>query len=92
MSKTKNADRLFAGVYPEGIVYADRSREQGGDYLRLAFLPFRSLAIEWSPVTMPAELRAQIETDAAAIIARRGEQFQVSSSGQTVTLGGPVSK
>lgn len=85
-------DRLFSGIYPTGIVYSDRKREKGGDYLRLAFLPFGSLRLEWEPVTMPVELRAAIERDAAAIVAKRGELFQVSSSGQTVTLGGTVSK
>lgn len=89
---TSTADRLFSGVYPTGIVYADRKREKGGDYLRLAFLSFGSLQLEWEPVTMLAELRAAIERDAATIVAKRGEQFQVSSSGQTVTLGGAVSK
>lgn len=82
-----NADRLFAGVYPAGIVYADRSRQKGGDYLKLAFLPYRSLVLEWEPVVMPEWLREQIERDAAKIIVRRGELFEVSTSGQTVRLG-----
>lgn len=79
-------DRLFVGVFPAGISYADRAREVAGDYRRLAFLPFGTLVLEWEK-NVPAELRKIIEIDARAIQARRGEQFQVSSSGQTVTLG-----
>src|SRR3546814_11285018 len=32
--------RIFSGIYPAGIVYADRTRQKGGDYARLAFLPY----------------------------------------------------
>lgn len=79
-------DRLFVGVFPTGISYADRAREVAGDYRRLAFLPFGTLVLEWEK-GVPAELRKIIEVGARAIRARRGEQFQVSSSGQAVTLG-----
>lgn len=79
-------DRLFAGVFPAGISYADRAREVAGDYRKLAFLPFRTLVLEWEK-SVPADLRKLIEADARGIQTRRGEQFQVSSSGQTVTLG-----
>lgn len=79
-------DRLFVGVYPTGIVYADRSREEHGDYKRLAFLPYRTLELEWSK-GVPADLKKRIESDARVIQARRGEEFQVSTAGQTVRLG-----
>ena len=81
------AERLFSGVYPAGIVYADRAREKHGDYAKCAFLPFRSLVLEVEH-DCPKALRALIEADAAKIQARRGQPFQVSSSGQTVILGG----
>jgi hypothetical protein len=80
-------DRLFAGIYPTGIVYADRAREVDGDYLRVAFLPFSTLQLEWAPGTHPIELREAVERDAADVIAQRGQQFQVSTAGQTVILG-----
>lgn len=80
-------DRLFSGVYPSGIVYADRERERHGDYLRLAFLSFKTLKLEFEKVSMPAELRAAIERDAHKIQMRRGKSYQVSSTGQTVKLG-----
>lgn len=79
-------DRLFIGVYPTGIVYADMEVEELGDYRRLAFLPFKTLDLEWAK-RVPCELKKQIQEDAAKIIARKGEKFQVSTCGQTVTLG-----
>ena len=80
------AERLFSGVYPAGIVYADRSREKHGDYARCGFLPFSTLALEIEP-DCPKALQALIKADAARIQARRGQSYQVSSSGQTVILG-----
>jgi hypothetical protein len=80
------SERIFAGVFPEGIVYADRKRERGGDYVRLAFLSFATLGLDIE-TDCPEELRPQILASAARIQARKGEQFQTSSSGQSVTLG-----
>lgn len=82
------ADRVFSGVFPTGISYADRTVEVGGDYKRLAFLPFSTLILEWSAKRVPADVRAYIVDDAARIQARRGQDYQVSSAGQTVRLGG----
>lgn len=79
--------RVFVGVFPTGIVYADRFVERDGDYRRLAFLPFSTLAIEVARDCPPA-LRAEIEADAARIQARRGEEYPISASGQTIVLGG----
>jgi hypothetical protein len=80
------SDRLFIGVFPAGISYADRHREEHGDYAKLAFLPYDTLQLKVYD-GCPAELRTEIEADAATIQARRGEQFQVSSCAQYVTLG-----
>lgn len=79
-------ERLFVGVMPTGIVYADRSREVDGDYARCAFLPFDTLFLAVAP-KCPKDMVGLIEADAATIIARRGEQFPISSSNQTVLLG-----
>jgi hypothetical protein len=78
--------RIFAGIYPMGIVYADRQREAHGDYKRLAFLAFSTLVLEVQPDCPPA-LRTEIEADAVRIQAMSGQAFQVSTAGQTVTLG-----
>lgn len=80
------AERIFAGIYPEGIVYADRHRERGGDYARLAFLSFGTLKLEIEK-DCPDELRRQIVAEAGRIQVRKGEPFQISTSGQTITLG-----
>jgi hypothetical protein len=79
--------RIFAGVYPCGIVYADRKKEVAGDYKRLAFLDYATLTLDVEK-DAPADLVSEIRVDAALIQARRGEQFQISSCNQTVTLGG----
>lgn len=82
-------DRLFIGVYPTGVVYADRTRERHGDYVRLAFLPFDTLAL-LVEADCPLELRVQIQCSAAHIQARKGEDYQVSTCGQTVRLGSAI--
>lgn len=81
-----NPDRLFIGVYPAGLVYADRHREENGDYAKLAFLPYDTLALELRP-NCPPELKARIEADAVCMQGKRGQQYQISSSAQFVTLG-----
>lgn len=84
-------ERLFIGIMPTGISYADRSREVDGDYASCAFLPFDTLVLDVSP-KCPEELRGPIKADAATIIARRGEQFKISTSGHTVVLGSNLQK
>ena len=78
--------RLFSGVYPCGIVYADRWNEQHGDYKRVAFLPYKSLELDLYP-DCPLELKAAIIKDAEGIIAQKGKAYPISASGQTVILG-----
>lgn len=86
-SKKSAADRLFIGTFPTGISYADRQREKDGDYMRIAFLPFSTLTLEWSPGKHPPELKKIIARDAAQMAKRKGQEYQVSTAGQTVTLG-----
>jgi len=83
----QDSGRLFIGTYPTGILYADRRRERHGDYLRLAFLPFRTLELEWEKVPIPLALREEIARHARSLQARRGEHYEVTTSGQTVLLG-----
>jgi hypothetical protein len=78
--------RIFACVFPTGISYADRLREEHGDYARLAFLSYATLQLEFSK-TCPAQLKEEITESAAKIQAQRGSDYQVSTSGQTVRLG-----
>jgi hypothetical protein len=80
------ADRLFVGHFPGGISYADRHREEHGDYAQLGFLPYGTLKLQIED-TCPADLRAEIESHAAIYQAKKGEHLKVSTCGQTVLLG-----
>jgi hypothetical protein len=80
-------DRIFIGVFPGGIVYADRHVEEQRDYKKLAFLPYDTLELDIQ-ADCPAELISEIVHSAAKIQAKRGEEFPISSSGgQSVLLG-----
>ncbi len=80
--------RLFIGIFPAGIVYCDRAREEFGDYKRVAFLPYGSLVLDVDDPKSP--LLEAVELDAALVQARRGELFEVSGCGQAVRLGGGI--
>ncbi len=81
-----NNQRIFIGIYPEGIVYADRTVEVDGDYARLAFLPYSNLDLEFSR-TCPTERKPESRDSAARIQAKRGQPFRISECGQPVMLG-----
>ena len=78
------AQRLFIGVRPAGISYADTQTEEHGDYKKLAFLPYDTLKLEIY-AGCPADLAEEIKQNAS--LYRTGQVFQVSASGQTVVLG-----
>lgn len=79
------ADRLFIGMYPEGVVYADRKREEHGDYRQLAFQSYRTGAIEWAKGRVHPAFRELIEEDAATRPA--GTVVRVDTAGHTRTIG-----
>jgi hypothetical protein len=58
-----------------------RAKRIQQSYKTLALLPYASLALEFRK-GCPFELRAEITDHAAAIQARKGEQYQVSTCGQ----------
>ena len=78
-------NRLFKGIFPTGICYADRKTLVKNDYLRVAFLFFDTLKLELH--NPPPELLPEIEADAAEIQASKGQSFQIDSCGHTVMLG-----
>ncbi len=84
-------DRLFAGVFSTGISYADRECEEHGDYKRLAFLDFARLQLVIEK-DCPEDLADRIQEDAGKIIQRRGERYQISTSGQSVILGSTLKR
>ena len=79
-------ERLFVGVAATGIVYADKSIVKHGDYARIAILFFDTLKLKFEE-DCAADLAELIKKDAAEIQARIGQEYQVSASSQTVTLG-----
>lgn len=79
--------RVFCGVRPGGIVWADRQRLNGGDYSSLAFLPYDTLELKLQP-DCPQELRAEITAAAAIVQAKRGTWYYIPSCRQSVLLGG----
>lgn len=82
------ANRLFIGVFPCGISYADRGAESAGDFKRLAFLPFSTLELRFEKDCLDG-FKSLIVADAALLQARRGEEYQTTECGQTVRLGHP---
>ena len=74
-------ERLFIGVYPCGIAYADRHYERNGDYARLAFLSYDTLELEIEE-SCPSDLRKRITDDAAVLLAKQGHQYRTSTAGQ----------
>lgn len=82
-------DRVFCGIRPTGIIWADRERLSCGDYATLCFLPYRTLILEFQD-DCPAHLRPEIEATAAAVQAKRGTWYQITTSGQSVLLGATV--
>jgi hypothetical protein len=78
--------RLFIGTFPTGIVYADRQKEEHGDYQLVAFLPYGSLELQVSRKANKRLAESAAE-HAATIQARKGQRFQISTCGQTIVLG-----
>jgi hypothetical protein len=75
--------RLFCGLYPEGVVYADRGATANGDYKRLAFLSYRGLRLTIEP-DCPPFLADKIRKDAAMF--KPGDHLVVTTCGQIVQL------
>lgn len=79
-------DWLFRAVCATGIMYCDKTVEVNGDFKELAFLPYRTLEIQWY-AGCPEDKKGEIQKEADVIINKRGEPFATSASGQYVTLG-----
>jgi hypothetical protein len=83
-------DNIFIGIYPAGIVYADRQQEVAKDYKRLAFLSYETLELKVED-DCPEHLERDIVADAAGFQMRRGLPFDISVCGTTVILGSKLS-
>lgn len=78
-------ERLFIGIFPGGIVYADRKTEVHGDYKRLAFLSHETLQLKLES-DCPLDLADQIANDVETV--RKKKQVKTDACGSFVTLGG----
>jgi hypothetical protein len=87
MTDPMKDSRLLIAYFPAGIGYADKSREKHGDYMRIAFLSYRSLQFE-AEKGADMKLVEQARQHAASIQAMRGQELQTTACGQTVILGG----
>lgn len=79
-------ERIFVGVYSEGLVYSDRAVEVNGDYRALAFLSYRTLDLSFYD-SCPRYLMPAVVSMAQSMMWRAGDRFQVSTCGQFVILG-----
>lgn len=84
--KLTPVERLFCGVFPGGLVFADRGREKNGDYARLAFMPYSTLEVKIES-DCPKALVPLIQESVRGMQARRGEEFPLSTCGQSIILG-----
>jgi len=78
-------ENLFIGMFPTGIVYADKRKCKGGDYKRIAHLSFTTLDI--TVYDEGNDLMPLVMEDVEGYLEKRGQEIEISSSGQTVTLG-----
>ena len=86
LSESAIKSRLFMGVYPCGIVYADMAIEEHGDFKRVAFLPYSTLVLDVDAPKSP--LMPAVLDDVKRMQALKGTEYRVSECGQTVLLGG----
>jgi hypothetical protein len=83
VKRTFTADDLFIGNYPTGIVYANKRVEVAGDYKRLAYLNYRTLALEVDK-GCPKELLALIQADHARMLALKHTLYSIAGNMQIV--------
>lgn len=98
MSLEEVKARIHAYVRTTGISWCDIRRERDGDYVRVAFMPYRTLEVEWAGGPIHDAVRAYIDKQVADYQRRRGEYFPISACGrnadgtldlsQCVKLGG----
>jgi hypothetical protein len=86
---TPPIDRVFCALFPVGVVWSDRFVDLDGDYKRLARMPYDTLELQFE-ADCPYELRAEVTSQAKFYQDRRGQEYQVTRSGQTVVLGSAI--
>ena len=79
-------------ITPTGITFADRTREENGDYKKVAHLFFDDLTIQFYDAEAPTDLLNDIINNATTYQMRAGEQQHISATGQFITLGHAMSE
>lgn len=77
---------VFCGIVPTGFIYCDKENLVDGDYKRLAYQSFETLEVKLES-DCPAHFRYLVNLIAETNSARKGEEYTISESGQTVKLG-----
>lgn len=77
---------LFVGVFPTGWSFADRRKERGGDWKRVAFLSFCTLKLELER-DCPKDLLPLVREFANEMEGRRGTLYRPSVHGNPIVLG-----
>lgn len=85
MTRMRRNNGLFIANVATGISYADRYREEHGDYTKIAHLSFGTLVLTVYDKQSP--YMKDILQHAHRMQVSRGQPYQVSTAGQFVTLG-----
>ena len=87
-TKHEAIKRFFVGIQATGVVYCDKAREENNDYLAIARVFFDTLELKWyNKETTPEAMLELIRVSSMDLQSRCGQEYQVSASGQTITLG-----
>lgn len=84
--KKKRKPKLVRFQVATGICWCDTSIEVNGDYKHLCILFDSDLHAYWYK-GVPEDLRIQIQNEIDDFRNWRGEEYEISASGQTCTLG-----
>lgn len=78
--------RLLCCNMATGVYWVDRGKEEHGDYARVVSIDYSTLTITQYPRAHP-QLVAVAKQQAQDIQKKRGDEYQLSAVGQTITLG-----
>lgn len=89
--RPKNAGpyKLFIGVHATGLSYSDATREEHGEFKRLAFLSYDTLAVKWyvDSDRLPITLFSSIAKSVDEMRGKAGQHWDYDCCGHTVLLG-----
>jgi hypothetical protein len=86
----KNSESLFTSVSDGYVIFANKQVLEDGDYQTVAIFAPRSLELTWffgPALYHDQSIVESIRASADDLRARRGDHFEISTSGQTEVLG-----